>query len=127
MELTFRNQPPVKILNLSGSFINTTVAPARQWLEDATADRPAYIVIDLSAVRFMDSTGLSTLVFAMKRARALRGDVRVCGLQQPVRMIFEMTRLDQIFEIFSQVDDAIQAFGVGEPGVIDKKDEGLAR
>src|SRR5258706_11272980 len=115
MELTFRNLPPVKILNLSGSFINTTVAPARQWLEEATADRPAYIVVDLSAVRFMDSTGLSTLVHAMKRARALRGDLRLCGLQQPVRMIFEMTRLDQIFEIFGLAEDAIQAFGVSDP------------
>jgi len=126
MELTFRNQPPVKILNLSGSFINTTVAPARQWLEEATADRPAFIVVDLSAVRFMDSTGLSTLVHAMKRARAQRGDLRLAGLQQPVRMIFEMTRLDQIFEIFGQADDAVQAFGISEPNVLDK-DEGLAQ
>ncbi len=123
MELTFKNQPPVKILNLSGSFTNTTVAPARQWLEEATTDQPAYVVVDLSAVRFMDSTGLSTLVHALKRARALRGDLRLCGLQQPVRMIFEMTRLDQIFEIFNQVDDAIQAFGVSEQPWVDK-DEG---
>ena len=124
MELTSRNYPPVKILALSGSFINTTAATARQWLEEATANRPAYLVVDLSDVRFMDSTGLSTLVHAMKRARALTGDLRLCGLQQPVRMIFEMTRLDQIFEIFNQVDDAIQAFGVSEQPLVDK-DKGL--
>jgi anti-anti-sigma regulatory factor len=62
----------------------------------------------------------------MKRARAQRGDLRLCGLQQPVRMIFEMTRLDQIFEIFGQAADAVQAFGLSEPNVLDK-DEGLAQ
>ena len=114
MDLTTRNNPPVKILVLTGSFSNTTAAPARQWLDEATAEPPAYVVVDLANVRFMDSTALSTLVHAMKRARALGGDLRLCGLQQPVRMIFEMTRLDRVFEIFNQADDAIQAFLLSE-------------
>jgi anti-anti-sigma factor len=110
MELTVRINPPVKILSLSGSFTNTTAAAARQWLDEATAQPPAYVVVDLADVRFLDSTALSTLVYAMKRARAQGGDLRLCRLQQPVRMIFEMTRLDHIFEMFSEQDDAVQAF-----------------
>jgi|SRR5579859_1601551 len=116
MDLTTRNNSPVKILGMSGSFSNLTAGPARQWLDDATAEQPAFVVVDLAGVRFMDSTGLSTLVHAMKRARALGGDLRLCGLQQSVRMIFEMTRLDRVFEIYNQVDDAVQAFLLsGEP------------
>src|SRR5438046_2874045 len=99
MELMVRNSLPVQVLGLSGSFTNTTAGAARQWLDEATAQRPAFVVVDLADVRFLDSTALSTLVYAMKRARALGGDVRLCGLQQPVRMIFEMTRLDRVFEM----------------------------
>ena len=53
---------------------------------------------------------LSALVEGMKRSRQLEGDLRLCNLQQPVRMIFELTRLDRAFEIFSSEEEAIQAF-----------------
>jgi len=100
----------VKILALSGSFNNYTAPSAREWLDEAAAQPPAYLVVNLSEVNFIDSTALSTLVSGMKRSRELQGDLRLCGLQQPVRMIFEMTRLDQVFEIFNGEADAIQAF-----------------
>jgi anti-sigma B factor antagonist len=116
MDLTTRINPPVATLVLSGSFTNTTFAPARLWLDDATAEQPAFVVVDMAAVHFIDSTGLSTLVNAMKRARAVGGDLKLAGLQQPVRMIFEMTRLDRVFDIFNHTDDAVQAFLLsGEP------------
>ncbi len=66
--------------------------------------------MNLAGVQFVDSTALATLVQGMKRCRQLKGDLRLCGLQQPVRMIFELTRLDKAFEIFSGEDEAIQAF-----------------
>ena len=48
----------------------------------------------------------------MKRARQRDGDLRLCCLQRPVRMIFELTRLDKAFEIFAGEDEAIQAFSI---------------
>ncbi len=110
MELTSRVNGNVKILALSGSFDTFTAGWARQWMEEATKIPPAYLVINLSDVQFLDSTALSTLVQGMKRAREHKGDMRLCGLQQPVRMIFELTRLDRVFEIYSTEDGAIQAF-----------------
>jgi|SRR5579859_242561 len=124
MELTTLSNSRVKVLALAGSFSKTTAAAAHQWLDEATVEPPAYVVVDLAGVRFMDSTALSTLVHAMKRARALGGDVRLSGLQQPVRMIFEMTRLDRIFEIFNHIDDAVQAFSlIAEPRQAELKDD----
>jgi len=114
MDLTMLDRPPVKVLSLAGSFTKTTTAAASQWLDEATLVAPALLVVDLAGVRFLDSTALSTLVHAMKRARALGGDVRLAGLQQPVRMIFEMTRLDRIFEMYDLVDEAVQAFSRSE-------------
>jgi anti-anti-sigma factor len=100
----------VKVLNLSGRFDAYNSPSVQQWLEDATQTEPAYIVVNLKDVTFVDSTGLSTLIYAMKRARELDGEVRLCCLQSPVRMLFELTRLDKVFEIFTNEEDAIKAF-----------------
>jgi anti-sigma B factor antagonist len=110
MDLESRMVDNVNVLALSGSFNNYTAQAVRQWIDTATTTAPAWLVVNLSQVGFMDSTALSTLVHGMKRSRELNGDLRLCGLQQPVRMIFEMTRLDQIFEIFTHEADAVLAY-----------------
>jgi anti-sigma B factor antagonist len=58
---------------------------------------------------------MATLVQGMKRCREKEGDLRLSELQQPVRMIFELTRLDRAFEIFNSERDAILAFDDDAP------------
>jgi len=110
MKLRTRRVNNVTILELDGRFDSHTVPPIREFLEEATLQKPAYIVVNLADVVFIDSTALSILVAGMKRARQLNGDLRLCNLQQPVRMIFELTRLDRAFEILAGEEEAIQAF-----------------
>lgn len=110
MEIKQRSIAGVNILDLSGSFDSYTAPAARRWLEAATADSPAYVVVNLKEVSFLDSTGLSTLVQGMKRSRERQGDLRLCSPQPPVRIVFELTRLDRVFEIFPDEEDAIGAF-----------------
>lgn len=109
MELHDRSQAGVKILALEGSFDTYTAEPIRRWLDESTRSAPAQVVINLSNVEFMDSTALSTLVQGMKRAREKGGELYLCGLQSPVRLIFELTRLDRVFEIYVTEEDAVQA------------------
>lgn len=112
MDLQAKSINQIKVLTLNGRFDALTSAEVQTWLEDATKVKPAQIVVNLGAVTFIDSTALSTLVAGMKRARQADGDLRLCKLQQPVRMIFELTRLDRAFEIFPGEEDAVGAFGV---------------
>jgi|SRR5690554_3419157 anti-sigma B factor antagonist len=100
----------IQILRLSGNFDVTSHMPAREWLETAASKPPAFVVVNLSGVTFLDSTALSTLVLGKKRAQALNGDVRLCEIQQQVRIIFELTRLDSVFEIFLSEEEAIRSF-----------------
>lgn len=125
MDLKTHTTGSVKILRLSGSFDAYSAAPVRTWFEETTSTRPAHIVINLEKVSFLDSTALSVLVQGVKRARQNTGDVRLCKLQAPVRMVFELTRLDQVFEIFNNEEDAAQAFG-DEPLGASSLHEGLA-
>jgi len=66
--------------------------------------------VNLEGVDFVDSTGLATLVQGVKNCRQLNGDLRLCSVQQSVRMVFELTRLDKFFEIYLQEEEAVKAF-----------------
>jgi anti-sigma B factor antagonist len=71
----------------------------------------ARLVVDLSDVVLVDSSGLAALVGGMKQARQGGGDLMLAGLQATVRIIFELTRLDRAFDIANDRDAAIAAFG----------------
>jgi anti-sigma B factor antagonist len=65
------------------------------------------LVIDLTAVRFIDSSGLGALVSGFKNASARDGSLKLCCLQPQVRSMFELTRLHRVFEIFTTLEEAL--------------------
>ena len=73
-------------------------------------DEKCNIVIDMAAVRFVDSSGLGALVSGFKNASARNGNLKLCGLQPQVKSMFELTRLHRVFEIFPGVDEALASF-----------------
>ncbi len=68
------------------------------------------LIIDLSAVRFVDSSGLGALVSGFKNASAREGSLKLCSLQPQVRSMFELTRLHRVFEIFASVEEALESY-----------------
>lgn len=81
----------------------------REALRDAQESRPERLVVDLSAVQYMDSSGLATLVEAMKNAKNARTRLVLCAMHQKVRAIFEIARLHQYFLITDSLDEALRA------------------
>jgi len=68
------------------------------------------LIVDLQDVRFVDSSGLGSLVSGFKNASARSGNLKLCGLQPQVKSMFELTRLHRVFEIFTGVDEALASF-----------------
>src|SRR5260370_27282853 len=69
--------------------------------------KPKQLVVDLSRVTYIDSAGLAALIEAMQKVEAYGGKFALAGLQETVRSIFEISRLDQVFQIFPDVDAAV--------------------
>src|ERR1700748_811715 len=69
--------------------------------------KPERMVIDLSDVTYIDSAGLAALIQAMQKVEAYGGKFLLAGLQETVRSIFEISRLDQVFQVFPDVDTAL--------------------
>jgi anti-sigma B factor antagonist len=111
MRFTMHQNGLVAVATLSGRFDAYTVPAINSWLDAVTAAPPARVVLDLKDVTFADSTGLAALVRGMKRAREHKGDLRLCGLQKPVRTILELTRLDRVIDIRADEPAAVQSFG----------------
>ena len=71
--------------------------------------KPQRLVVDLSRVSYIDSSGLAVLIKAMQNVEAYGGKFILAGLQDNVRPIFEIARLDLVFLIFPHVDAALAA------------------
>jgi anti-sigma B factor antagonist len=67
------------------------------------------VVVDLSRVTYIDSSGLAVLIEAMQTTEQYGGKFAVVGLQENVRSIFEIARLDQVFRIYPDIEAALAA------------------
>jgi len=102
--------PPAVIVAPEGHIDMSTSPALRQTLREALERGPARLVVDLSSVEYMDSSGLATLVEAMRSSKAEpRVPMALCCLNETVRAIFEIARLDQFFEIADSRDEATRA------------------
>lgn len=65
------------------------------------------IVIELSRVTYVDSSGLATLVGILKNMRTYGGKMRLAGMSPKIKSLFEITKLDKLFEIMASEEEAI--------------------
>ena len=72
-------------------------------------DKPKQVVVDLTKVTYIDSSGLAVLIEGMQNVEAYGGRFALVGLQASVRPIFEIARLDQVFRIFPDTKAALAA------------------
>lgn len=69
------------------------------------------LVVDLSGVTFMDSTGLGVLVGRLKLTRVRQGTIVLAGVRDRVAKVFNLTGLDKVFAIYDNVEAAIDGAG----------------
>ena len=105
-----RNQTQTpSILPLDGE-IDLHVSPEiAQSLRTMIESKPQRLVVDLSRVTYLDSSGLAVLFEGMQNVREYGGRFGLAGIQDDVKHVFDIARLDQVFEIYPDVDAALAA------------------
>lgn len=122
MKLTQEAIAGITVLRCSGRFDAHEAPDVRKTLADALGEGRHSVVVNLQQVNFIDSSGLATLVQGMKHCRAAGGDLYLCHLGQPLRVIFELTRLDKAFDIFATEEQATTAAArAGQASIKDVK------
>lgn len=100
----------VDVLTLEGRLDASSAKDLKNTVPELTRDGRVNMVVDLAAVSFMDSSGLGSLVAILRSVKQLDGDIKLASLQDPVRVIIELTRLHRVFEIFDKTMDAVESF-----------------
>jgi anti-sigma B factor antagonist len=96
-------------LKLSGE-IDLHASPAlRAELQKCAHAKTASLLLDFTAVDYIDSSGLATLIEYVRESSAFKGKVALFGLQKKVRTIFDLVRLNELFVISGTADEAIAA------------------
>ncbi|MFQ5639179.1 MAG: STAS domain-containing protein [bacterium] len=80
-------------------------------VRDSIKSKMNKIVLDMSKVTWIDSTGLGELIASLSSIKKNDGNLVLTNIQAPVHSLLKMTNLNQIFETFETVEDAVKEFG----------------
>jgi anti-sigma B factor antagonist len=96
MTFTISSGASPVVLKIDGELDAVTVPELRAAIDRLADSRPSHVVVDLSSLRVIDSSGVGAIVSLYKRVRATGGDVRVTGLRDQPLAIFQLLRLDRV-------------------------------
>jgi anti-sigma B factor antagonist len=109
MSFVLDRRDDVLTVAVEGQLIVTNRQEFKQAILDEVELGARTIVIDFSQSGYIDSSGLGALVSLSKRVRDAGGDVRLTALNEDLRRLFELTRLDQLFPLYATQADALSA------------------
>jgi anti-sigma B factor antagonist len=73
-------------------------------------DAHAKVVLDLTKLRFIDSSGLGAFLSCLRKLNEKRGDLKLCGMSKQVQVVFELVRMHRILDIHGTREEATRAF-----------------
>lgn len=108
MEMTMtENGPGMAILKPVGRLNMATAPHFKEGITVALGRGLTRIVVDLSEIEFMDSSGLGAIINGLKSAREQGGDLRLAAVSWQANLVLKLTNMDQVFGVH---DDARTAF-----------------
>lgn len=107
MELASKTEDHLRIVSVQDNRIDAAVAiEFKDAMREQTDSGPDLVVLDLSRVEFIDSSGLGAIVAAMKHMGAGR-KLALAGLTPTVERVFKLTRMDSVFSVFPSLEGAL--------------------
>ena len=98
--------PGAAVLRLEGRLNMVSAPRLKSAIDQAVDGGSPRVVVDLTAVSFMDSSGLGALIAGLKKARQSSGDLRITGVNQQVATVLALTNLDRVLRAHPSVEAA---------------------
>jgi anti-sigma B factor antagonist len=106
MTITVRESGTVRIVDLEGDVDLGTSPKLRRTLFDLLGETPR-LALNLGALRYIDSSGIATLIEVLKDAQHLRKEFVLFGMSPAVQDVFRLTHVNRIFRIFDTEEEAV--------------------
>jgi len=100
----------VVVIEVDGQLIVGNRQELKQRVLDALEAGDRKFLIDFTRTGYIDSSGLGVLVSLSKKIRDEGGDLRLAGLNEDLKTLFELTKLDTLFAITDSAQEALAAF-----------------
>lgn len=109
MELTTDTRDGYAVITIAGRLTATGAPQLRRAVSDLVTDGEARIVVDMTDLEFVDSSGLGALVGGLKSARVAGGDLRIASVPEAVRTVLHLTNLDRVLRDYPTPESAFDA------------------
>jgi anti-sigma B factor antagonist len=109
MSFSLERTDDVLIVTVDGQLVVTNRQEFKQAILDAVEQGARLVVVDFTNSGYIDSSGLGALVSLSRRLREAGGDLRLVGLNDDLRTLFELTRLDALFPLYATRSEALGA------------------
>lgn len=110
MEINIEEKGGVVILRCSGSLDSSTVASFKKHIWGSVEKGNYKFILDASHLSFIDSMGLGAVISLLRRVREEKGDIKIACLGREIQDIFNITRLNRLFEVYKDVKEALAKF-----------------
>jgi anti-sigma B factor antagonist len=110
MSFTIRKQQDITIVEVEGQLIVGNRQELKQRVLDELDSGARKVLVDFSRTGYIDSSGLGVLVSLAKRLRDDGGELRLANLNDDLRTLFELTKLDTLFPIADSRERALESF-----------------
>lgn len=115
-EVTTAEKGDWTVVSVIGELDLSTAPALRQRVVALVNEGADHLVLDLLGTDFLDSIGLGVIVGALKRVQTGGGRLAVATDVHRIRSVFELTRLDQIIPLYTDVEEAIAGEAEGSDG-----------
>lgn len=99
----------IHTLEPTGVLDGVTANELKQQIAEIAHQDANIFLLNMKAVTFMNSSGIGALVAVLKMLRAQEKQLYLYGLTDQVRMIFELTKMERVFQVFENKEDFEQA------------------
>jgi anti-sigma B factor antagonist len=108
---TLTSKDPVAVITLYGELIDRNEAQELTDLVHRLSEEGQNrIVLDLSELKYMNSTGLNVLINVLTRTRKNGGDLVICGVSKKVSELLLITKLNSVFTVTDTAEEAVARF-----------------
>ena len=110
MSFTITKQGDISIVEIDGQLIVGNRQELKQKMLDELEHGARKLLVDFTKTGYIDSSGLGVLVSLSKKIREQGGELRLAALNEDLRTLFELTKLDTLFQISDSREQALASF-----------------
>ncbi len=108
MEVNFRKEEKAMVVSVTGRMDAVSAPDFDKQVEKEIDKGETYFVLDLSGLDYISSAGLRSMLTLAKKLKSKEGGLVLCGLQEMVTEVFEVSGFTTIFEIFGSLKEAME-------------------